>query len=141
MPNRDPLSVAYDPAVRPVLIQAIRHLRSKRRGPLVWIASTRAELRQLDKGGRTRQERAFMRSAYYHTWREPLNRHVNPPYALTMDWGTTLEPSSRGRFARAVRVTLHKRGVRGPGGGKPVKLGPGQGWVGFQSMPDNRIDS
>ena len=137
--ERDPLSVAYDPVVRPVLIQAIRHLRNHQRGPLVWIASTRAELRALDKGGRTRQERAFTRSAYYHVFKVPRNSGAPVDYSLTLDWGDRLEPSSRGRWARSCRVTLHRFG-RGSSRRRSPSWVPGTG-SGFQSIPGNRIDS
>ena len=139
MPNRDPLSVQMDAQVRAVLIIAIRRLRNKQRGLLVWIPSPRAQFKKTDKGGLTATERAWTRAAYYAVFKVPRNSGQPVHYALTMDWDLTRrEPSSAGRLARPVRMTLHKYGTRGPGGGK---MPPPGTWVGFQSTVGNRIDS
>ena len=71
--GRDPLSWHYDGYVRQVMIRAIRAGRNNT-GVRVYIASSRAEFRSPDKGGRTRHERAFTRSVYYLMWRSPDQR-------------------------------------------------------------------
>ena len=106
---RDPRSVEYDPAVRSVLIQAIRAMRS-RHGVIVWVASPRQQFRAKDAGGRTSEERAFTRAAYYQVFAIPRKQGVRPDYSLKLTWGDALEPSSHGRRARACRVRLYKYG-------------------------------
>ena len=136
---RDPLSEAYDTPVRQMLVQAIRQLRNHQRGPIAWIASPRHEFRQLDKGGLTRHEREFIRAAYFQVFKVPRKTGAPVHYSMTyeVDRGRR-EPSAYGRLARPVRLTLHRHGVRGPGGGA---MPPPGTWVGFQSTEGNRIDS
>jgi hypothetical protein len=107
--QRDPRSVEWDPAVRAVLIQAIRAHR-QRKGIIVWVASPRDQFRRKDGGGRTGEERAFTRSAYYQVFKQPRNMGVPPQYSLKLTWGTRLEPSSHGRRARACQVRLYGYG-------------------------------
>ena len=140
MPSRDPLSVEMDTQARQVLMIARQRLRNKQRGPLMWIPSPRSQFRRTDKGGLTATERAWTRACYYLIFKVPRNNGQPVHYSLTMDWDLSRrEPSSNGRLARPVRMTLHKYGTRGPGGGKMPP--PGSGWIGFQSTPGNRIDS
>ena len=113
---RDPLSVRYDAAASQVLIRAIRASKNGQ-GVTLWIASTRAELRNPDAGGRSAHERAFSRSAYYHVFRAPINAGRIPDWSLKLTWGTELRPSGQGRLARPVRVRVWPRAqarVRGP---------------------------
>lgn len=108
---RDPLSVRYDGVTRQVMARAIRASRSGR-GVTVSIASTRAEHRNPDAGGRTAHERAFTRSAYHY-----LGRPASREWALKISWDTGLSPSSGGRVARVARLRLWPRNqarVRGP---------------------------
>ena len=118
MPVRDPLSVRYDATARQVMLRAARASRGGR-GVTVWIASSRAELRHPDAGGRSRHERAFTRAAYYLIFRVPLNRGEPPEWSLKLTWGkdADLRPSSQGRMARPVTARLYPRSqarVRGP---------------------------
>lgn len=108
--ERDPLSVQYDGITWQVLTRAARASRN-RRGVQVWVASSRAEFRELDRGGRTRHERAFTRSAYYRVFRVPLNAQQVPDWSLKLTWGSDAErkPSTRGRLARPVVVRLFPR--------------------------------
>lgn len=105
---RDPLSVRYDAAARQVLIRAIRASKNGQ-GVTLWIASTRAELRNPDAGGRSAHERAFSRAAYYDVFRRPLNAGTVPDWSLKLTWGDELRPSGQGRMARPVRVRVWPR--------------------------------
>jgi hypothetical protein len=132
--QRDPLSVDYDPMVRDILILAIRRHRNHQRGPIAWIASPRREFRELDRGGRTRHERAFTRSAYYQVFKVPRNTGQPVHYSLVLEWDEGRKmPAPRGQVARSVRVQIYKYGKHG--------LGQGGTWRGFQSTPGDRIDS
>jgi hypothetical protein len=113
---RDPRSVEWDDAMRPILIAAIRAMR-QRKGVVVWVASPRDQFRNKDGGGRTQEERAFTRCAYYWTWSVPNTAGVPRDYSLKLTWGDSLQPSSHGRRARACRVRLYKagQGKRQPG--------------------------
>ena len=133
MPARDPLSVHYDGATHAIVLRAIYASRN-RRGVLAYVASPRAEFRSVDRGGRTKHERAFTRSAYYLVWRTPLNEGIEPAWSLRLTWGDSVEPSSRGRLARPVTVRVWPRDqarVSGP------SWSDGSG---FRSEVGNRID-
>ena len=105
---RDPLSVRYDGVTRQVMARAIRASRSNR-GVTVSIASSRAEMRSPDAGGRTMHERAFTRSAYYLVFRTPLNYGHTPAWSLKITWDTEVSPSSQGRVARVARLRIWPR--------------------------------
>ena len=118
MPSRDPLSVNYDGVVHTLVLRAIYASRS-RRGVQAWVASPRGEYRAVDRGGRTKHERAFTRSAYYLVWRQYINDKTDPPWSLRLTWGedADLRPSSRGRLARPVVLRVWPRSqarVSGP---------------------------
>ena len=106
--GRDPLSWHYDGYVRQVMIRAARASRAGH-GVRVYIASPRAQFRRPDAGGRTRHERAFMRSCYYLMWRVPINAGIIPDWSLKMTWGDQLRPSDQGRLARPVTIRLWPR--------------------------------
>lgn len=112
---RDPLSVRYDATAANVVLRAIRASRNGQ-GVTAWIASSRAELRRPDAGGRSAHERAFTRAAYYLVWRAPINYGRIPDWSLKLTWGDELKPSGQGRLARPVRVRVWPRG--GPRGGR-----------------------
>jgi len=108
---RDPLSVAYDVRVRRVLLRAVRaHQLSKgaSRGVAAFVASPAGEFRRLDRGGRTRHERAFTRSAYYQVFRVPRSAGELPVWSLKLTWGPIR--FHRGRWGRAVQVRLYRYG-------------------------------
>ena len=129
--ERDPLSVSFDPQVRQVLIIAIRRLRNHQSGPLVWLPSPRHQFRNTDKGGLTRNEREFIRAAYWHVFKVPRKLGQPVHYSMTYELDRSRrEPSSHGRIARPLRLTLHRHGVRGPGGGK---MPPPGTWIGPQN--------
>jgi len=106
--ERDPRSVDYDPAVRALMVQAIRAMRT-RHGVVAWIASPRYQFRRKDDGGRTAEERAFTRSAYWAVFGLPKKLGVPQTYSLKLTWGDALQPSSHGRLARPVQVRLYPR--------------------------------
>jgi hypothetical protein len=120
---RDPRSVEWDGATRSVLISAIRAMR-QRKGVIVWVASPASQFGHKDGGGRTAEERAFTRSAYYHVFGLPHKLGIPQEYSLKLTWGNALQPSSHGRRARACRVRLYDRasGVRTSSTGR-------QSWV------------
>jgi hypothetical protein len=115
--GRDPLSWHYDGYVRQVMIRAIRAGRNNT-GVRVYIASSRAEFRSPDKGGRTRHERAFTRSVYYLMWRAPINTGTVPEWSVKLTWGDQLRPSSGGREARPVTIRVWPRSQARPRGEK-----------------------
>lgn len=131
---RDPLSVAYDPRVRRVLLRAIV-ARRNRRGVPVWVASPPAEFRRLDRGGRTAHERAFTRSAYYQVFKVPRNTGELPMYSLKLEWGKIT--FRHGRWGRTVQVRLFRYGS----GYKHAQQHAQ--WItdeARRSVPGNRID-
>lgn len=133
MPSRDPLSVNYDGVVHQLVLRAI-YAQRQRRGVLAHVASPRAEFRQLDRGGRTRHERAFTRAAYYLLVNVPRNEGLPSVWSLKLTWGDDLEPSSRDRLARPVTVRVYPRDearARGP------RWSDGSG---FRSEVGRRID-
>ena len=135
MPARDPLSVNYDGVVHQLVLRAIYAQRS-RRGVQAFVSSPRAEFRSVDRGGRTKHERAFTRSAYYLVFRTPLNEGVAPAWSLRLSWGEDAElaPSARGRLARPVVLRVWPRSQARP---------PRERWSdgsGFRSEVGQRID-
>ena len=107
MSGRDPLSIYYDATAHQLVLRAARASRSNR-GVQAWVASPRGEFRALDRGGRTRHERAFTRSVYYLVWREPVNAGRPMDWSLKLTWGDDADrrPSARGRLARPVIVRM-----------------------------------
>ncbi|MDA8318849.1 MAG: hypothetical protein M0030_03410 [Actinomycetota bacterium] len=144
--RRDPRSERYDAAAYRVL-RAAAYAHRYNRGVRTWIYSPAGQYRedQLDKGGRTANERAFIRACYYKVWREPINAGVVPAWSLKLTWGK-LERRGR-RYGRNVEVRLYKRasGVRrmdqtegwrdNPDGGGSWRKGT------RRSTTDDRIDS
>ena len=130
--ERDPLSVRYDAVTWQVLTRAARASRS-RHGVRIWIASPVGGAR--DKGGRTRNERAFTRSAYYRVFRVPLNVGQVPDWSLKLTWGSDADrkASAAGRLARPVVVRLYPRDQARVSGERWVD-GAGRSEVG------NRVD-
>ena len=140
MPERDPLSVNYDGVVHQIVLRAIYAQRGKR-GVQAWIASPRGEYRAVDRGGRTRHERAFTRSCYYLVWSIPMQQQkagegTGPAWSLKLTWGDDGQrrPGAAGKLARPVTVRVWPRSqarVRGP------RWSDGEG---FRSEVGNRID-
>ena len=92
-----------------MMIRAIRAMRNGK-GVLVWVASPRHQFRDKDGGGRTAEERAFTRAAYWQVWGLPRKTGTPMHYSLKLTWGLELVPSSHGRRARAVQVRIYPRG-------------------------------
>lgn len=135
VPSRDPLSVHYDGVVHDLVLRAVYASR-QRRGVQAFVASPRAEYSSLDRGGRTRHERAFTRSAYYLVFRQPLNEGIEPAWSLRLTWGEDSErrPSARGRLARPVVLRVWPRSQA---------RAPRERWSdgsGFRSEVGRRID-
>ena len=132
---RDPLSVRYDGVTWQILMRAAR-ASGQRRGVQAWVASTTSEFRARDRGGRTRHERAFTRSAYYRVFRVPLNDKRVPDWSLKLTWGDDAErkPSAGGKLARPVTVRLYPRGKA------RVSKDRWSEGEGFHSEVGNRID-
>lgn len=135
MPNRDPLAVVYDGVTHAIILRAI-YASKQRRGVLAWVASPRGEYRATDRGGRTRHERAFTRSAYYHVDNRYRIERLPSPWSLKLTWGddAQLKASAAGKLARPVTVRVWPRSqarVRGP------RWSDGEG---FRSEAGRRID-
>lgn len=138
MVTRDPLSIRYDPAVRPLLVRAAQASRT-RHGITVWITSPAGEYRQRDQSGRTIHERAFTRSAYYILRWGPLQRGETVEWSLKLTWGDDddRQPSRPGHLARPVHIRLYPRReaeVTGhqyipdrPAHHYPIRYGPDRG--------------
>lgn len=104
--RRDPLSVRFDASADKLVTRAI-----EARGAWVtaWVPSPEAERDELDDGGLTHHERAFLAACYHHRliymWgsgRVDGHRVRNPErrYSLKREWGPL---QARGRVLR-VRV-------------------------------------
>jgi hypothetical protein len=106
---RDPRSVDWDDYVRPILIRAIRASR-QRKSVVIWIASPRAQFRDKDQGGRTAEERAFTRSAYWQVFGLPHKYGAEMDWSLRLAWGDRLYDTGYGRRARACQVRVWPRG-------------------------------
>ena len=136
MGERDPLSTAYDTAVRRALLRAIRaHYAGQ--AATAFIASPGHEFRNTDRGGRTAHERAFTRSAYYQVWKAPQRAGQVPQWSLKLTWGPI---ERRGdRYGRTVTIRLYTRGA----GVRHNNRHPGRSWAGnpaLQSHTGARID-
>ena len=113
---RDPLSVTYDAMVRRVLLAAMREgtrvVNGRRRPRIaaVFVESRPAAFRSLDKGGRTKYERAFTRSVYYQLYKVPINQGMDPDWSPRLDWGKIERRGTR--WGRVVKVRLFMYGVR-----------------------------
>jgi hypothetical protein len=142
--TRDPRSVAYDGAVRRVLLAAIE-ARRERKAARSFVFSPIGDFRdRLDKGGLTPDERAFTRSVYYQTYRVPVNDGVDPDWSARITWGKIERRG--GRWGRSVSVRLfrygygHRRAVKG---GRPwiTDMGTGSWREGSRrSVPGARVD-
>ena len=106
-PVRDPLSVRYDRAVRRALLAAIAAARQGRPAS-AWVASPGPEFRQLDRGGRTKHERAFTRSAYYQVINVPRQQGQRAAWSLKLTWGPI--ENRRGRYGRTVQLRMFRAG-------------------------------
>lgn len=102
---RDPLSAKYDVTARRNLEAAVE-AHSERRGVQVWVASPPAEFRDVDRGGRTRHERAFTRCCYWQVREVPLHHGQPVFWSLKLTWG----PISKrgGRWGRVVTMRLFR---------------------------------
>lgn len=104
---RDPRSVAYDPVVRRVLLAAIE-ARKNRRPAEFFVSSPPRDFQFPDKGGLTKDERAFTRSVYYQTYRVPVNEGLDPEWSAKIAWGKIERRGTR--WGRAARVRLYRYG-------------------------------
>ena len=78
----------------------------QRRGAQVWVASQPVHFRNTDRGGRTVEERAFTRAAYYQV-REVPKLNGEPIYwSLQLSWSPIYK--RRGRWGRIVTVRLRR---------------------------------
>lgn len=103
--KRDPLSVRYDIPVRRALNAAVE-AHAQRRAAEVWVASPPVQFRAVDKGGRSANERAFTRAAYYQV-REVPKLNGEPIYwSLQLTWSPIYKRGSR--WGRIVKVRLRR---------------------------------
>ena len=118
--ERDPLSVRYDRTTGIALRQAIK---VRPREQPVFVATPGPALRQLDAGGRTPNERAFTRSAYYRVRSAPIKAGQPVQWSLKMTWGK-LERRG-GRYGRVVRLRMFPYSS----GAKHAKANPRSSWL------------
>lgn len=118
--ERDPLSVRYDTTARRALVAAIR---ARPRAQPVFVATPGPALRATDRGGRTVNERAFTRSAYYITRQMPINAGQTPQWSLKLTWGPLERRGSR--YGRVVKLRMYAYGS----GRAHVKRHPGRSWA------------
>lgn len=116
--KRDPLSVRYDIPVRRALVAAVA-AHAQRRGAQVWVNSHPAHFRSVDRGGRTVEERAFTRAAYYQVREVPKHHGEAPYWSLQLSWSPIYKRSGN-RWGRIVTVRLRRAHSgrawsRGPG--------------------------
>jgi hypothetical protein len=133
---RDPLSESYAAAAGNAVMRAIRASRS-RHAVLVYVSSPRHEFGSLDRGGRTRHERAFTRAAYWLVFDGPASRGEPSEWSLKLTWRDQLSVSAPGRLARAVAVRAFPR--------EAARVPAGRAWTRDEgpfgrSSPDRRID-
>jgi hypothetical protein len=103
--KRDPLSVKYDVPVRRALVAATE-AHAQRRAAEVWVGSPPVQFRAVDKGGRTANERAFTRAAYYQV-REVPKLNGEPIYwSLQLRWSPIYK--RKGRWGRICYVRLRR---------------------------------
>jgi len=140
--RRDPLSVRYDLAARRVLLAAMRARPGRAR---IWVGSPGRQFRDLDRGGRTANERALTRAIYYQTWRVPINLDVPVEWSPDLEWGPI--ENHAGRYGRYLRLRLftkaggdrHRKGKRG---WRDDVDGTGSWRRGDRrSVPGDRVDS
>ena len=105
-PRRDPLSVKYDIPVRRALNAAVE-AHARRRAAEVWVPSPPVQLfGQLDRGGRTPNERAFTRAAYYQVREVPKLAGEPIYWSLQLRWSPVY--NRRGRWGRICYVRLRR---------------------------------
>jgi hypothetical protein len=132
---RDELAGRYAAAAANAVTRAIRAGRY-RSAVLVFVSSPRHEFRRLDRGGRTRHERAFTRACYWIVFDGPAERGEPSQWSLKLTWRDRLDPGAPGMLARAVALRVFPReDARVPAGRSWVRdEGPGR------SVPGRRID-
>jgi hypothetical protein len=122
--QRDLLSIGYDTASRRALVRAIR---KRPAGHQIFVQSPGREFSDVDPGGRTRHERAFTRSLYYHVVQIPRRQNVPQEWSLRLRWGKI--ENRGGRYGRRVELRMFPasagyRHVQRHGGGlRPTGTG------------------
>ena len=104
--KRDPLSERYDIPVRRALEAAVA-AHARRRGAQVWVNSHPAHYRNPDRGGRTVEERAFTRAAYYQVREVPKLAGEPIYWSLQLAWSPIYKRSGN-RWGRIVTVRLRR---------------------------------
>jgi len=114
--QRDQHSRAYDAYARRALNAAVRSHHAKGRGVKVFIVSPAAQFGHRDRGGRTVNERAFTRAAYYLVVQVPrqlararggTTADAKPDWSLKLTWGRI--ENRGGRWGRSVGVRVYRR--------------------------------
>jgi hypothetical protein len=130
--QRDPLSARYDTAARRALVAGIRAWRAGRGSVRVFIVSPGPQMRDLDRGGRTRNERAFTRACYYHVIQVPRQQaraRGLPTYEARIDWSLKLTwgpvENRGGKYGRQARLRMFTK----RGGHRHVKRNKGTAYT------------
>jgi hypothetical protein len=109
--QRDPLSVRYDVPVRRGLEAAVA-AHKQRKGAAVWVASQPVHFRSTDRGGRTVEERAFTRAAYYQVREVPKLAGEPVYWSLQLQWSPIYKRGSRWGRIVTVRLRRYYSGAR-----------------------------
>ena len=107
VPPRDRLAAAYAAPARRALEAAIAAESKTSTG---YVASPGREFRQLDRGGRTKHERAFTRAAYYEVIQVPRRTSTPRRWSLQLEWGPIEKRGSK--YGRVVRLRMFRYGTR-----------------------------
>lgn len=105
MSNRSPHSSSWDSRARYALNLAVRAFAIGQASH-VFVGSPGPQFRNLDRGGRTANERAFTRAIYYPIYSVPRTLGELPIWSLKLSWGPI---ERRGdRYGRVVDVRLFR---------------------------------
>jgi hypothetical protein len=130
----DELAGRYSAAAANAVTRAIRASRYGA-SVAVYVSSPRAEFRRLDRGGRTRHERAFTRACYEIVFDGPAARGEQSPWSLKLTWRSQADPGAPGRLSRAVALRIFPRDQARVPAGRSWVLDQGAG----RSTPATRM--
>lgn len=102
---RSPGSSRWDRRARYALNMAAR-AHAVNAGARLFIHSPGPQFRNLDRGGRTANERAFTRAVYYPVYAVPRQRREIPVWSLRLTWGAIERHGDR--YGRVVEMRLFR---------------------------------
>lgn len=132
---RSPVSTRWDRRARYALNRAVEAF-TVGQAAHVFIHSPGPQFRRLDRGGRTVNERAFTRAAYYPIYSVPRTLGELPVWSLKLTWGPIERHGDRYGRTVAVRLFRYSAGYR-HASRQASQYTAGQG----RSTSGDRIDS